>query len=216
MLNKPIFIGQTVLDDSKVLMQDFHYNFMLKQFERDNIDLLFTDTDSLCYHIRKQNPYEIIKKNTSLFDLSNYDKNHELYDKTNNKVIGKFKDETGGKQIIEFVGLKSKCYSFLTADMEEHIKCKGISKTITSNDDKIIEEKYLSHQNYKFQLMDDQGNIKLNEKPKRVIQNGFRSVNHNIISIENNKIALSSNDDKCYIKDDNINCLTFNHWRINN
>ena len=59
-LNKPIFIGQNFLDESKFVMYDFHYNFMLKKFEKRNVDLLFTDTDSLCYHIKRQNPYEII------------------------------------------------------------------------------------------------------------------------------------------------------------
>lgn len=61
-LNKPIFIGKNVLDESKYLMYDFHYNFMLKQIDRKNIDLLFTDTDSLCYHIKNVNPYQIIEK----------------------------------------------------------------------------------------------------------------------------------------------------------
>ena len=92
-LNLPIFIGQNVLDQSKFLMYDFHYNFMLKKFKRKNIDLLFTDTDSLCYHIKHENPYDIIRENKSLFDLSSYPKNNELYDATNKKVIGKFKDE---------------------------------------------------------------------------------------------------------------------------
>jgi hypothetical protein len=50
-LNKPIFIGQNVLDQSKLLMYDFHYNFILTKFKRNDVDLLFTDTDSLCYHI---------------------------------------------------------------------------------------------------------------------------------------------------------------------
>ena len=52
--DKPIYLGQNILDDSKVLMSDFHYNFMLKNIERKNIDLLFTDTDSLCYHVKNQ------------------------------------------------------------------------------------------------------------------------------------------------------------------
>jgi hypothetical protein len=71
------------------LMYDFHYNFLSKKFKRENIDLLFTDTDSLCYHIRNQDPYEIIKKNKHLFDLS--DEKGDMYDTTNIKVIGKFK-----------------------------------------------------------------------------------------------------------------------------
>ena len=60
-------------------MYDFHYNFMLKKIPRNDIDLLFTDTDSLCYHIRNQDIFEIIKENKDDFDLSNYPKNHELY-----------------------------------------------------------------------------------------------------------------------------------------
>ncbi len=71
-LNKPIYLGQNILDDSKHLMYNFHYNFMLKNIKRDNIDLLMTDTDSLCYHIRKQDIFEIMNNNRSIFDLSNY------------------------------------------------------------------------------------------------------------------------------------------------
>ena len=88
-LNKPIYLGQCILDDSKYVMYDFHYNFMLQKVKRENIDLLFTDTDSLAYHIRKENIFDIIKNNKSLFDLSDYPKDHELYDPTNKKVIKK-------------------------------------------------------------------------------------------------------------------------------
>ena len=61
-LNKPIFIGQCVLDQSKYLMNDFHYNKMLPYFTKDNLDLLFTDTDSLCYHIKNKDPFEYMQK----------------------------------------------------------------------------------------------------------------------------------------------------------
>jgi hypothetical protein len=74
LLNKPVYLGQTILDDSKALMYDFHYNFMLKKVKRENIDLLFTDTDSLCYHIRNQDIFQIIKDNKDYFDLSDYPK----------------------------------------------------------------------------------------------------------------------------------------------
>ena len=104
-LNKPIFIGQCVLDQSKYLMNDFHYNEMLPYFGRDNLDLLFTDTDSLCYHIKNKDPFEFMFNNKNLFDLSNYDKNNKLYDPTNNKVIGKFKNESPNTQITHFTGL---------------------------------------------------------------------------------------------------------------
>ena len=95
-LCKPIYIGQNILDDSKFTMYDFHYNFMLKKVDRKNIDLLFTDTDSLCYKIRNQDIFEVIKENKDLFDLSNYPKDHELYDDVNNKALGKFKVEMNG------------------------------------------------------------------------------------------------------------------------
>ena len=110
-LNKPIFIGQNVLDQSKYLMYDFHYNTMLKNFNRQNIDLLFTDTDSLCYHIKKEDPFKMMKEQAQLFDLSNYPKIHEMYDGMNAKKVGKFKNESVN-QITEFVGLRSKLYAY--------------------------------------------------------------------------------------------------------
>jgi hypothetical protein len=205
-LNKPIFIGQNVLDESKFLMYNFHYNFMLKQFERENIDLLFTDTDSLAYHIRNQDPYEIIKSNKSLFDLSNYPKEHELFDKSNNKVIGKFKDEEAGKQIIEFIGLRSKCYSYMTDDIKEHIKAKGIKKYITKNKDTSNDEYYLNHQNY-YNCLFERNN-------KKITQNTFRSKGHQLYTISTTKTGISYNDDKTHILDNNIDCLTFGHNKI--
>ena len=70
-----------------------------------------------------------MKKNKELFDLSNYDKNHELYDETNKKVIGKFKNESI-KQIIKFVGFWSKLYSYLTDNNTNVKKFKGIKKCV--------------------------------------------------------------------------------------
>ena len=193
-LNKPIFIGQNVLDQSKWLMYDFHYNFMLKKFERKNIDLLFTDTDSLCYHIKRQNPFEIIKENKSLFDLSNYSKNDELYDGTNNKVIAKFKNESV-TQITEFVGLRSKLYAYLTDDEESHKKCKGVKGCVVKND--------IKFENYKHTLFTRQS--------MNISQNTFRSHKHQIYTETVNKCALSATDDKCYIDDNNITCKTFGY-----
>ena len=107
-LNKPIYVGFTVLDLSKWKMYDFHYNFIKKNF---NAELLFTDTDSLAYEIKSENVYEEFLKRKDLFDFSNYLKDSEFSDDTNKKVIGKIKDEFGGVIATEFVGLKSKMYS---------------------------------------------------------------------------------------------------------
>ena len=107
-LNKPIYVGFTVLDLSKWKMYDFHYNFIKKNFDAE---LLFTDRDSLTYEIKSENVYEKFFKWKDLFDFSNYSKDSKFFNETNKKVIGKMKDEFGGVIVIEFVGLKSKMYS---------------------------------------------------------------------------------------------------------
>ena len=101
-LNKSIYVRFTVLDLSKWLMYDFHYNFIKKNF---SAELLFTDTDSLTYEVKSDNVYK------DLFDFSNYSKDSTFYDDTNKNFIGKMKDEYGGATIDRFIGLKSKMYS---------------------------------------------------------------------------------------------------------
>jgi len=201
-LNKPIFIGQTVLDESKLVMQNFHYNFMLKKIERKNIDLLFTDTDSLCYHIKNVDPYKIMKENKDYFDLSAFPKTHELYDPKNKKVIGKFKDEAvdGPFHVItEFVGLRSKLYAYLTDDNKEHKKCKGVKKSVV--------DKQITLNDY---------NHTLNTKESKTVQqNVFRSYKHQLFTEKVTKVALSANDDKTFILNNNVECLTFGHYKIN-
>ena len=197
-LNKPIYMGQCILDDSKLLMYDFHYNFMLKKFKRENIDLLFTDTDSLCYHTRNQDINEIIKENKDKFDLSNYPKEHPLYDETNKKVIGKFKNESP-EPIKEFIGLRSKLYSYIVEDdVKEHLKCKGVKKSAS--------DRQLTHNDYK--------NTLFNRTTKSITQNSIRSYHHQLYSITQTKIGISHNDDKCYIQDNNIDTYTFGHKAI--
>ena len=90
-LNKPISVGFTVLELSKWLKYDFHYNFIKKHFDPE---LSFTDTDSLAYEIKSDDVYEELFKHKDLFDGGN------------KKIIGKMKDVSGGKIIDEFVRLK--------------------------------------------------------------------------------------------------------------
>ena len=102
-LNKPVFIVFTVLDLSKWKMNDFHYNFIKTNF---NAELLFTDTDSLTYEIKSKNVYKEFFNWKDLFDLSYFSKDSNFFNETNEKVIGKMKDEFGGTVVSEFVGLK--------------------------------------------------------------------------------------------------------------
>ena len=73
--------------------------------------MLFTDTDSLTYEIKSENFYEKFFKWKDLFDFSNHSKDSTLFNETNEKVIGKMKDQFGGVIVTEFVELKSKMYS---------------------------------------------------------------------------------------------------------
>ena len=123
-LNKPIYVGFTVLDLSKGKMYGFHYNFIKNNL---NAQLLFTDTDSLTYEIKSKNVYEEFFKWKDLFDFSNYSKDSKFFNETNKKVIGKMKDEFGGVIVDEFVGLKSKMYSMKKIDGKEYNTAKGMS-----------------------------------------------------------------------------------------
>ena len=113
-LNKPIYVGFTVLDLSKWLMYYFHYDFIKKNF---NDESLFTDTDSLTYEAKSENVYKEFFKWKDLFDFSNYSKDLEFFDDTNKKVIGKMKDEYGGDIIDQFIRLTSKMYSIKKIDV---------------------------------------------------------------------------------------------------
>ena len=85
-LKKPIYVGFTVLELSKWLMYDLHYNFIKKQFDAE---LLFTDTDSLTYEIKSEDVYEKVFKHKHLFDFSNYPKDSKFFDQANKKLLAK-------------------------------------------------------------------------------------------------------------------------------
>ncbi|XP_065676786.1 uncharacterized protein LOC136092455 [Hydra vulgaris] len=115
--NKPIYLGMCILDLSKTLMYEFHYDYIKKKYS-NKAKLLFTDTDSFAYEIKIDDFYEDIKNDIeSKFDTSEFDPNHPAINNgfkvgLNKKVLGMFKDEAAGKQIEEFVGLRSKLYSY--------------------------------------------------------------------------------------------------------
>ena len=123
-LNKPIYVGFSILDLSKYLIYEFHYKYIESKFDAR---LLFTDTDSLVYEIKTEDVYEDFSQDKNLFDFSDYPLHSKLFDPVNKKVIGKMKDEFKGRIISEFVGLKSKMYSMMRK-CEEVTKAKGVNK----------------------------------------------------------------------------------------
>ena len=141
--NRPIYVGQAILDLSKTLMFDFHYNYIRKKYG-NKAELLFTDTDSLMYHIQTDDFYSDINKDIKKkFDTSDYPENHPSGIKAgvNKKVIGKFKDEVSGKQITHFVGLRPKLYTFKVEEKGETRKANGVKKNVI--------KKSLSFEDYK-------------------------------------------------------------------
>ena len=61
-LNRPIYVGMTILELSKLFMYDYNYNYMLQNMIK-NIKLMFTDTDSLLYEIKTEDVYKDLYKN---------------------------------------------------------------------------------------------------------------------------------------------------------
>ena len=104
LLNKTVFTGMTILENSKILMFDFFYNYLKARYGH-KCELVYTDTDSLLLNIQAEDVYKDMQENSWLYDTSNYPKDHPLYDATNKKVLGKMKDECGGDVIKEVVAV---------------------------------------------------------------------------------------------------------------
>jgi len=199
-LNRPIYVGFSILDLSKILMYDFHYNYIKTKYGQ-NAKLLFTDTDSLCYAISTEDVYQDMMRDKHLFDTSEYDPEHPLYSTENKKVLGKMKDETHGIPIQEFVGLKSKMYSMIYEEdgkLTEKKTAKGIKKSVIKH--------HTKHDHYKECLFDRTVHLSS--------MNQIRSYDHQLYNINVNKLGLSPFDDKRYILDDGINSLAYGHWKI--
>ena len=131
-INKPISLGQAVLDLSKTLMFEFWYDY-LKPMYGDKIRLCYTDIDSFIMHIKTDYFYKDISADVDkLFDTSNFNKNNirALEIGKNKKVLGKFKDKIGGKIMTKFVALRAKTYSFLIDEYadEDYEKNKIVNK----------------------------------------------------------------------------------------
>ena len=125
-------MGMCILDLSKTLMYNFHYNYIKKKYG-NRAKLLFTDINSLTYEIVAEDVYQDFWNDKDKFDNSDYPKNSPYYDKTNKKVIGKFKDEAASTPIVDFVGLKSKLYSYIINDEKGGKTAKGIERNVIKN-----------------------------------------------------------------------------------
>ena len=135
-MNKPVCLGQAILDISKTLMCEFWYDYLKPKYGEKS-KLCYMDTDSFIIHIETEEFYKDIANGVSKwFDTSNYDNNDErhLPIGINKKVFGMFKDELGGKIMIEFCGPRAKTYSYLIDcyddddDDDDYVKNRIITK----------------------------------------------------------------------------------------
>ena len=199
LFDKPIYLGLSILDISKIIMYEFHYNYIKIKYG-EKAKLLFTDTDSLAYEIQTEDFYKDISADVrDKFDTSNYHKDHPSGIETgvNKKVGGMFKDEAGGEQITEFVGLRAKLYAFKTDKQTEVKKCKGVNKAVVS--------KSIGFEDYKTCLFSGES--------QRRKMNTIRSHKHDIYTETVNKVALSREDDKRVIMEDGVNTYAHGHFR---
>ena len=129
-MNKPIYLGLSILDISKILIYEFRYDYMKPKYGND-AKLCYMDTDIFAMNIKTEDFYKDIANDVEKrFDTSNYEVDRPLPTGNNKKVIGLMKDELGGKIIMEFVTLRPKTYSYLTDDGKEDKKAKGTKKCV--------------------------------------------------------------------------------------
>ena len=129
-MNKPIYLGLSILEISKLLMYEFSYDYMKPKYG-DNVKLCYMDTDSFITNIKTEDFFKDIANDVEKrFDTSNYECHGPLPTGKNKKVIGLMKDELGGRVITEFVALRPKTYSYLTDDCKEDKKAKETKKCV--------------------------------------------------------------------------------------
>ena len=196
-VDKPAYVGMCILDLSKRLMYDFHYNYIKNRYG-EKAKLLFTDTDSLCYETETEDIYRELWEDRNLFDNSDYRKDSPFYSSENEKGIGKMKDEAGGLPISEFIGLRSKMYSYVKDNGKNEKKAKGVRKYVI--------KKNITSENYKDCLL----NGKLMLHSMRTINSEY----HQIGSYRLNKTSLSCFDHKRYIHTDGIRSYAYDHFQI--
>ena len=201
-MNKPVYVGMSILDLSKTLMFSFQYEYVKKKWEK--VEVLYSDTDSLVLKIETDDFFKDISGDVKeWFDTNDFPKDHPAVleglpiVKENKKKIGLMKDECGGKILTEWVALRPKLYSFLTENGEKQ-KAKGLKKS--------IKNKSLRHENFLKCLRTGKSQTR-----KQCL---FRSRDHHIFTENMVKVALSCDDDKRIVLENGIDTLSLGHFLL--
>lgn len=203
-MNKPLYIGLVVLEYSRHVMANFFYNYLLKKFADCDIRLLYTDTDNFLIKVNCESWFDKIRDDIAkYFDTSEMDisvlKKYNL-PIANHKVLGMFKCETAGLPIIQFVGLKAKCYALeVEGRYESYIKarCKGIAKAKVRKFDINSYLDVLKH--------------------KTTFTSTMKRITSKLLTVKTiceKKKALSSGDDKRFQIPDSYETLAWGHRDI--
>ena len=182
---KPIYLGLSILEISKILMYEFWYDYMKPRYN-DDVKLCYMDTDSFVMHI-KTNDFDK--------DISDDVDNRPLSIGKNKKVIGLMKDELGGEIITEFITLRPKTYSYLTDNDKIDKKAKGTKKCVI--------KKMIKFDDYKKCLLNDKVILKSQQR--------FISNKHDVYTEDVNKIGLSNDDDKRIVSPDKISSYPYRY-----
>lgn len=199
-MDKPISIGMTVLELSKVLMYDFFYNYLKPKYE-ENIELLYTDTDSFILNVFTDCFYtDIANDINDRYDTSDYAEDNVYgIPRINKKKPGFFKDELNGRIMSRFAAARAKMYSYELdeSEFETVKKAKGVKKYVLNS---------VSFSDY--------ADCVLNKSTITKTQNSFQCKKHCMFSVKQKKIILSAFDDKRYILENNIDTLPWGHPEI--
>ena len=198
-MNKPIYLGMSILDISKILMYEFWYDYMKPKYGND-VKLCYMDTDSFVMNIKTEDFHKDIANDVDKrFDTSNYEVDRPLPTGKNKKVIGLMKDELPGRIMTEFITLRPKAYTYLTDDGKEDKKAKGTKKCVI--------KRMIKFNDYKNCLLKDKVILKSQQR--------FISKKHDVYTENINKIALSDNDDKIIVSSDKITSYPYGYKGIN-
>jgi hypothetical protein len=175
-------------------MNMFYYHVLKPRFG-NRLRLLATDTDSFILEIQSEDLNVELLQIRHHLDLSNYPKDHPLYDPLNNKVPGKFKNEHPDVTLTKFVGLRAKCYALEGVNGAVCKRAKGCKKSVVAAE--------LSIQDYE-ECLGSGSRIMRN-------QHLLRSKQQTIYTVRQNKVALSSHDDKRCVSEDGVDSTPWGH-----
>ena len=194
-MNKPIYLGLSILEICKIIMYEFWYDCMKPKYN-DNVRLCYMDTDSFVMYIKRNDFYKDISSDVECkFDTSNYEVKRPLPIGKNKKVIGLMKDELGGEIITEFIALRPKTYSYLTDNDKMDKKAKGTKKCVI--------KKMIKFDDYKKCLLNDKVILKSQQR--------FISNKQDVYTEDVNKIALSNDDDKRIVPSNKITSCSYGY-----